>query len=163
MQVILASPRGFCAGVDRAIEIVDRALQRYGAPIYVRHEVVHNRFVVEDLRSRGAVFVDELDEVPDGATVIFSAHGVPRAVRGKAAVLLKGRRLPVVGRVTMDYVMVDCGPDGGGVRRGDVATLVGRDGDGAIGLDEFARWAGTIAYESLTSLGRRVPRVYREP
>ena len=84
MQVILASPRGFCAGVDRAIEIVDRALQRYGAPIYVRHEVVHNRFVVEDLRGRGAVFVDELDEVPDGATVIFSAHGVPRAVREQA-------------------------------------------------------------------------------
>ncbi len=84
MQVILASPRGFCAGVDRAIEIVDRALERYGAPIYVRHEVVHNRFVVEDLRGRGAVFVDELDEVPDGATVIFSAHGVPRAVREQA-------------------------------------------------------------------------------
>jgi 4-hydroxy-3-methylbut-2-enyl diphosphate reductase len=84
MQVILANPRGFCAGVDRAIEIVERALQLFGAPIYVRHEVVHNRFVVEDLRNKGAVFVDELDEVPDDATVIFSAHGVPRAVQEEA-------------------------------------------------------------------------------
>ena len=85
MQVILANPRGFCAGVDRAIEIVEQALARFGAPIYVRHEVVHNRFVVENLRAKGAVFVDELDEVPDGATVIFSAHGVSQAVRLAAA------------------------------------------------------------------------------
>ncbi|MDQ5911537.1 MAG: 4-hydroxy-3-methylbut-2-en-yl diphosphate reductase [Pseudomonadota bacterium] len=81
----LANPRGFCAGVDRAIGIVERALDRFGAPIYVRHEVVHNRFVVDNLRQRGAVFVEELDEVPDGATVIFSAHGVPRAVQEQAA------------------------------------------------------------------------------
>ncbi|KAF1702115.1 4-hydroxy-3-methylbut-2-enyl diphosphate reductase [Pseudoxanthomonas kaohsiungensis] len=84
MDVILANPRGFCAGVDRAIEIVKRAIETLGAPIYVRHEVVHNRFVVDDLKARGAVFVEELDEVPDNATVIFSAHGVSRAVREEA-------------------------------------------------------------------------------
>ena len=84
MQVYLANPRGFCAGVDRAIEIVEQALKFFGAPIYVRHEVVHNRFVVDDLRAKGAVFVDELDAVPDGATVIFSAHGVARTVRDEA-------------------------------------------------------------------------------
>jgi len=84
MDILLANPRGFCAGVDRAIEIVERALESFGAPIYVRHEVVHNRFVVEGLRARGAIFVDELDEVPDGATVIFSAHGVSQAVRAQA-------------------------------------------------------------------------------
>jgi len=80
MKVLLANPRGFCAGVDRAIEIVERALELFGAPIYVRHEVVHNRHVVEGLRARGTVFVDELDEVPDGGTVIYSAHGVARTV-----------------------------------------------------------------------------------
>ena len=85
MQIHLANPRGFCAGVDRAIEIVERALELFGAPIYVRHEVVHNRHVVEGLRERGTVFVQELDEVPDGATVIFSAHGVARAVHEEGA------------------------------------------------------------------------------
>ncbi|MEM6579911.1 MAG: 4-hydroxy-3-methylbut-2-enyl diphosphate reductase [Pseudomonadota bacterium] len=84
MEVHLANPRGFCAGVDRAIDIVNRALEVFGAPIYVRHEVVHNKFVVEDLRSRGARFVDELNEVPDGCIVIFSAHGVSQAVRQEA-------------------------------------------------------------------------------
>jgi 4-hydroxy-3-methylbut-2-en-1-yl diphosphate reductase len=84
MQIYLANPRGFCAGVDRAIEIVERALQVHGAPIYVRHEIVHNNFVVEDLRGKGAVFVDELDEVPAGATVIFSAHGVSKAIVAEA-------------------------------------------------------------------------------
>ncbi|GAB1595821.1 4-hydroxy-3-methylbut-2-enyl diphosphate reductase [Lysobacter claricitrinus] len=85
MEILLANPRGFCAGVDRAIEIVKRAIELLGAPIYVRHEVVHNRFVVDDLRQRGAIFVEELDEVPDGATVIFSAHGVSQAVRTEAS------------------------------------------------------------------------------
>lgn len=85
MKIELANPRGFCAGVDRAIEIVDRAIDVFGAPIYVRHEVVHNKYVVDGLRDRGAVFVEELDEVPDGATVIFSAHGVSRAVQDEAA------------------------------------------------------------------------------
>jgi 4-hydroxy-3-methylbut-2-enyl diphosphate reductase len=84
MDILLANPRGFCAGVERAIEIVERALEIHGAPIYVRHEVVHNKFVVDDLRAKGAVFVEELDEVPDGATVIFSAHGVSQAVRAEA-------------------------------------------------------------------------------
>jgi 4-hydroxy-3-methylbut-2-enyl diphosphate reductase len=84
MQIFLANPRGFCAGVDRAIDIVERALALFGAPIYVRHEVVHNRFVVERLRALGAIFIEDLNEVPDDATLIFSAHGVPRAVQEEA-------------------------------------------------------------------------------
>ena len=84
MQVLLAKPRGFCAGVDRAIEIVERAIDRYGAPIYVRHEVVHNKFVVDHLRAKGAIFVEELSEVPPGSTVVFSAHGVSQSVRREA-------------------------------------------------------------------------------
>ncbi|HUC17670.1 MAG TPA: 4-hydroxy-3-methylbut-2-enyl diphosphate reductase [Acetobacteraceae bacterium] len=92
MRVILAQPRGFCAGVERAIEIVERALRKFGPPIYVRHEIVHNRSVVEDLRKRGAIFVDELAEVPPGARTIFSAHGVARQVEQEAA----ERELPVI-------------------------------------------------------------------
>ena len=92
MRVILAQPRGFCAGVERAIEIVERALKKYGPPVYVRHEIVHNRHVVEDLRSRGAVFVDELDEIPAGAMTVFSAHGVAKRVEE----LAKERQLPVI-------------------------------------------------------------------
>jgi 4-hydroxy-3-methylbut-2-enyl diphosphate reductase len=84
LRVLIAAPRGFCAGVERAIEIVERAIDRYGPPVYVRHEIVHNRFVVEGLKAKGAVFVEELDEVPDGAPVIFSAHGVPKAVPAAA-------------------------------------------------------------------------------
>lgn len=84
MEVILANPRGFCAGVERAIAIVERALEKFGAPIYVRHEVVHNKFVCDDLRAKGAVFIEELDEIPAGATVVFSAHGVSKAVREDA-------------------------------------------------------------------------------
>lgn len=85
MEALLAQPRGFCAGVDRAIEIVETAIAQFGAPIYVRHEIVHNEYVVNDLRGKGAIFVDEIEQVPDGATVIFSAHGVSRAVRAEAA------------------------------------------------------------------------------
>nr|WP_201712649.1 4-hydroxy-3-methylbut-2-enyl diphosphate reductase [Acidiphilium sp.] len=92
MKVVLAQPRGFCAGVERAIEIVERALVKFGPPIYVRHEIVHNRHVVEDLRARGAVFVDEIAEVPDGAITVFSAHGVARKVQKDAA----DRSLPVI-------------------------------------------------------------------
>jgi 4-hydroxy-3-methylbut-2-enyl diphosphate reductase len=84
MEIILANPRGFCAGVERAIAIVERALEKFGAPIYVRHEVVHNKFVCDDLRSKGAVFIEDLSEVPSGSTVIFSAHGVSKAVRSEA-------------------------------------------------------------------------------
>ncbi len=84
MQIILANPRGFCAGVERAIAIVERAIEKFGAPIYVRHEVVHNKFVCDDLRAKGAIFIEELNEVPAGATVIFSAHGVSKAVRDEA-------------------------------------------------------------------------------
>ena len=84
LRVLIAAPRGFCAGVDRAIEIVERTIERYGAPVYVRHEIVHNRFVVEGLKAKGAVFVEELDQVPDGAPVVFSAHGVPKTVPDEA-------------------------------------------------------------------------------
>ncbi len=105
MQIILANPRGFCAGVDRAIGIVERALELFGAPVYVRHEVVHNKYVVDGLRGKGAVFVDELDEVPDDATVIFSAHGVAKSVREEAA--RRGLRVfdaicPLVTKVHME-------------------------------------------------------------
>ncbi|MEZ5680291.1 MAG: 4-hydroxy-3-methylbut-2-enyl diphosphate reductase [Erythrobacter sp.] len=84
LKLLIAAPRGFCAGVDRAIEIVERALQKYGAPVYVRHEIVHNRYVVDSLKARGAIFVEELDEVPDDAPVVFSAHGVPKSVPAEA-------------------------------------------------------------------------------
>ena len=92
MKIILAQPRGFCAGVVRAIDIVERALEKYGAPVYVRHEIVHNRHVVESLKAKGAYFVDELDEVPSGAVTIFSAHGVSRKVENEA----KRRQLPTI-------------------------------------------------------------------
>lgn len=107
MQLLLANPRGFCAGVDRAIEIVERALALFGAPIYVRHEVVHNRYVVDDLRSRGAVFIEDLADVPDGATLIFSAHGVPRAVQEAAAardLRVFDATCPLVTKVHMEVV-----------------------------------------------------------
>ena len=105
MQILLANPRGFCAGVDRAIEIVERALELFGAPVYVRHEVVHNKYVVNSLRHKGAIFLEELDEVPDDSTVIFSAHGVSKAVRDVAA--RRGLRVfdaicPLVTKVHME-------------------------------------------------------------
>ena len=85
LELLIAAPRGFCAGVDRAIRIVELAIEKYGAPVYVRHEIVHNRFVVDELRAKGAIFVEELEQVPDGVPVVFSAHGVPKAVPAKAA------------------------------------------------------------------------------
>ena len=107
IKIKLANPRGFCAGVDRAIEIVERCLEQFGAPIYVRHEVVHNRFVVDSLRKKGAVFVDELDEVPDQSTVIFSAHGVSKAVRAEAdrrALTVFDATCPLVTKVHIEVV-----------------------------------------------------------
>jgi 4-hydroxy-3-methylbut-2-enyl diphosphate reductase len=107
MQVTLANPRGFCAGVDRAIDIVNRALEVFGAPVYVRHEVVHNKTVVDDLKARGAIFVDELDEVPDDTIVIFSAHGVSRAVQEEAArrqLKVFDATCPLVTKVHMEVI-----------------------------------------------------------
>ena len=140
MDVLLANPRGFCAGVDRAIEIVKRALETLGAPIYVRHEVVHNRFVVDDLKHRGAVFVEELHEVPDNSTVIFSAHGVSQAVRNEAA--RRGLKVfdatcPLVTKVHLE-VARNC-------RAGRDVVLIGHDGhpevEGTMG--QWKREAGT--------------------
>ena len=102
LTILLASPRGFCAGVDRAIQIVERAIERYGRPVYVRHEIVHNRFVVENLEAKGAIFVDELDEVPDDRPVVFSAHGVPKAVpeeAGRRGLLFVDATCPLVSKV----------------------------------------------------------------
>ena len=123
MKILLANPRGFCAGVDRAIDIVERAIELFGAPIYVRHEVVHNKFVVDRLRSMGAVFVEELDEVPAGATVIFSAHGVSKAVQAEAS--RRGLRVfdatcPLVTKVHMEVARYG--------REGRDVILIGHEG-----------------------------------
>ena len=107
MHVTLANPRGFCAGVDRAIDIVNRALEVFGTPVYVRHEVVHNKTVVDDLKARGAIFVDELDEVPDNTIVIFSAHGVSRAIQDEAArrqLKVFDATCPLVTKVHMEVI-----------------------------------------------------------
>lgn len=141
MDVLLANPRGFCAGVDRAIDIVERALELFGAPIHVRHEVVHNRFVVENLRARGAIFVEELSEVPAGATLIFSAHGVSQAVREEART--RGFRIfdatcPLVTKVHME-VARHC-------RAGRDVVLIGHAGhpevEGTLG--QWRAGGGTI-------------------
>ncbi|TKI08717.1 4-hydroxy-3-methylbut-2-enyl diphosphate reductase [Martelella alba] len=123
MRILLANPRGFCAGVDRAISIVERALEIYGAPIYVRHEVVHNRYVVDSLRASGAIFIERIDEVPDGSILIFSAHGVSQAVRNEA----KNRDLtvfdatcPLVTKVHMEVARAS--------RKGTEAILIGHTG-----------------------------------
>lgn len=166
MKVYLANPRGFCAGVDRAIEIVERALELYGAPVYVRHEVVHNRFVVEGLRAKGAVFVDELSEVPDGATVIFSAHGVSQAVRQEAAqrqLAVFDATCPLVTKVHMEVARhrkngVECiliGHAG----HPEVEGTMGQARDGIYlveTVDDVARVAvskpATLAYVTQTTL-----------
>ena len=137
MQIKLANPRGFCAGVDRAIDIVNRALDVFGAPIYVRHEVVHNKFVVEQLKNRGAVFVDELDDVPDDVIVIFSAHGVSQAVRSEAET--RGLKVfdatcPLVTKVHMEVVKYS--------QDGSECILIGHHGhpevEGTMGQYDFS-------------------------
>lgn len=142
MQVILANPRGFCAGVDRAIEIVDRALEQFGAPIYVRHEVVHNRFVVNNLRDKGAVFVNELDEVPDDKIVIFSAHGVSKAVQDEAkerGLKVFDATCPLVTKVHLEVLRYS--------REGRETILIGHKGhpevEGTMGQYDTA-YNGTI-------------------
>ncbi|WP_313377638.1 4-hydroxy-3-methylbut-2-enyl diphosphate reductase, partial [Pantoea sp. CTOTU50773] len=124
MQILLANPRGFCAGVDRAISIVERALEMYGAPIYVRHEVVHNRYVVSSLRDRGAIFIEEISEVPDDAILIFSAHGVSQAVRAEAKArnltMLFDATCPLVTKVHMEVARAS--------RKGVEAILIGHAG-----------------------------------
>lgn len=124
MQILLANPRGFCAGVDRAISIVERAIEMYGAPIYVRHEVVHNRYVVNSLRERGAVFIEEISEVPDNTILIFSAHGVSQAVRAEAKArnltMLYDATCPLVTKVHMEVARAS--------RKGTEAILIGHAG-----------------------------------
>jgi 4-hydroxy-3-methylbut-2-enyl diphosphate reductase len=143
MKVLLANPRGFCAGVDRAIDIVNRALDSFGAPIYVRHEVVHNQFVVDTLRQRGAVFVDELDEIPDQQIVIFSAHGVSKAVRQEAAkrqLKVFDATCPLVTKVHME-VFRYC-------KKGFDLILIGHHGhpevEGTLGQWDRLKATGTI-------------------
>jgi 4-hydroxy-3-methylbut-2-enyl diphosphate reductase len=157
MDVLLANPRGFCAGVDRAIEIVERALETFGAPIYVRHEVVHNRFVVERLRAQGAVFVDELTEVPDGATVIFSAHGVSQGVRGEAAA--RGLRVfdatcPLVTKVHMEVARHG--------KAGRDVVLIGHAGhpevEGTMGQWDPANAGAIHLVETTACVARLQPR-----
>jgi 4-hydroxy-3-methylbut-2-enyl diphosphate reductase len=122
-EILLAQPRGFCAGVDRAIEIVERALTQFGAPIYVRHEIVHNAYVVQDLRNKGAIFVEELDDVPPGNTVIFSAHGVPKSVQAEAAkrgLTVFDATCPLVTKVHVEVAKMR--------REGREIIMIGHDG-----------------------------------
>src|SRR5258706_15147021 len=122
-EIILAQPRGFCAGVDRAIEIVERALQQFGAPIYVRHEIVHNAYVVKDLRDKGAIFIEELADVPSGNTVIFSAHGVSKAVQAEAqqrGLKVFDATCPLVTKVHIEVAKMR--------REGREIVMIGHDG-----------------------------------
>ena len=142
MHVTLANPRGFCAGVDRAIDIVNRALEGFGTPVYVRHEVVHNKTVVDDLKARGAIFVDDLDEVPDDTIVIFSAHGVPRAVQDEAArrqLKVFDATCPLVTKVHMEVIKFS--------KEGRECILIGHAGhpevEGTMGQFDMSN-GGTI-------------------
>jgi 4-hydroxy-3-methylbut-2-enyl diphosphate reductase len=153
MKILLANPRGFCAGVDRAIDIVERAIELFGAPIYVRHEVVHNKFVVDRLRSLGAVFVEELDEVPDDATVIFSAHGVSKAVQGEAR--RRGLRVfdatcPLVTKVHMEVTRYG--------REGRDVILIGHEGhpevEGTMGQFDDSKGGRIALVEDVEDVGR---------
>jgi 4-hydroxy-3-methylbut-2-enyl diphosphate reductase len=134
-EVLLAQPRGFCAGVDRAIEIVERALQQFGAPIYVRHEIVHNAYVVADLRSKGAIFIEDLDDVPAGNTLVFSAHGVPKSVRAEAAargLSIFDATCPLVTKVHIEVAKMR--------KQGCEVVMIGHDGhpevEGTMGQAE---------------------------
>ena len=157
MDILLANPRGFCAGVDRAIAIVERALESWGAPIYVRHEVVHNRYVVEKLRADGAVFVEELSEVPDGATVIFSAHGVSQAVREEAAqrnLKVFDATCPLVIKVHMEVARLG--------RLGHSVVLIGHAGhpevEGTLGQWNPVNPGEILLVESLASVAQLAPK-----
>ncbi|MBA5605442.1 4-hydroxy-3-methylbut-2-enyl diphosphate reductase [Duganella sp. FT3S] len=134
-EILLAQPRGFCAGVDRAIEIVERALQQFGAPIYVRHEIVHNAYVVDDLRNKGAIFIEELDDVPAGNTLVFSAHGVSKAVRAEAearGLTIYDATCPLVTKVHVEVAKMR--------RQGCEIIMIGHDGhpevEGTMGQTE---------------------------
>ena len=151
MKILLANPRGFCAGVDRAIEIVERALELFGPPIYVRHEVVHNRFVVDGLRRKGAIFVEELDEVPDDATVIFSAHGVARAVQTEAQrrqLTVFDATCPLVTKVHMEVTRY--------AREGREVVLIGHAGhpevEGTMGQFDADHGGRIVLVESVTDV-----------
>jgi 4-hydroxy-3-methylbut-2-enyl diphosphate reductase len=153
VKILLANPRGFCAGVDRAIEIVERALKVFGPPIYVRHEVVHNRHVVERLRAMGAVFVDELDQVPDNTTVIFSAHGVPRAVQDEArrrGLNVFDATCPLVTKVHMEVTRY--------ARDAREVILIGHAGhpevEGTMGQFDAAYGGRILLVESVADVGR---------
>ncbi len=157
MDILLANPRGFCAGVDRAIAIVERALESYGAPIYVRHEVVHNRYVVDKLRRDGAVFVEELHEVPDGATVIFSAHGVSQAVReeaGQRDLKVFDATCPLVTKVHMEVARLG--------RIGRSVVLIGHAGhpevEGTMGQWNPANTGQILLVESVHDVAALTPK-----